>query len=188
MSLSLLRGDPGSSPSAPHRAPWSPVADTEKAIDAPVRAADLGSSDVLPADVSSRDVARVDAATDVPAPARPLRVTGYYAGWMQDAIPPAALALSSVTHIMHFSLFRGPMGRSTPRIYGPRSPRCTPRIAGCSSPWAARAPARPSCRSERLPCAPPSPLLASRLPTQRSTASPLFRFCFGLCRRPATSA
>ena len=68
MSLSLLRGDPGSSPSAPHRAPRAPVADTEKAIDAPVRAADLGSSDVLPADVSSRDAARVDAATDVPAP------------------------------------------------------------------------------------------------------------------------
>lgn len=101
MSLSLLRGDLGSSPSAPHRAPRAPVVDTENAIDASVRAADLDLSDVLPADVSSRDVARVDAATDVPAPlstmltrkpARPVRDSTEAC-----STPPSASGTSIVT-------------------------------------------------------------------------------------------
>lgn len=48
--------------------------------------------------------ASVDVTVDAPSPRRSLWVTGYYAGWMQDAVPPQALALSSLTHVIHFSL------------------------------------------------------------------------------------
>jgi len=46
----------------------------------------------------------VDVSVDAPSPRRALWVTGYYAGWMQDAVPPQALALASLTHVIHFSL------------------------------------------------------------------------------------
>lgn len=49
---------------------------------------------------AARDAADVDVAPPRPA----LRVTGYYAAWMQDAVPPSALALEAVTHVIHFSL------------------------------------------------------------------------------------
>ena len=74
-------------------------------VDVPRTAPDAATMDVA-RDASADVTARTDAAADhpdVPAP-RPLWLTGYYAGWMQDAVPPAALDLAAVTHVIHFSL------------------------------------------------------------------------------------
>jgi chitinase len=72
--------------------------------DGSVAPSDAPSIDVAaPVDARPPDVPR-DAPRDAPAPRRALWVTGYYAGWMQDAVPPDALALRSLTHVIHFAL------------------------------------------------------------------------------------